>query len=76
LDDFDGTSAGQLINVLEENTNSVYTVIIHTNSLKNSYPFGQDTFRQNLPELKSRPIHILFIGATASLTAPKEECCI
>jgi hypothetical protein len=76
LGDFDGTSTEQLINVLKEKTNSVYKVIIHTNSLKNIYPFGQDMLRQNLPELKSCPIHILFIGPTASLTAPKEEFCI
>ena len=76
LGDFDGTSAWQLINVLKENTNGVCRVIIHTNSLKNIYPFGRDTFRQNLPGLKSSPTQILFTGENASLIAPKEEFCI
>ena len=76
LGDFDGTSACQLINVLKEKTNGVCRVIIHTNSLKNIYPFGRDTFRQNLPGLKSRPTHIMFTGENARHIAPNEDLCM
>ena len=76
LGDFDGTSAWQLLNMLKEGTNGVHRVIIHTSCLKNIYPFGRDTFRQNLPGLKSRPTHILFTGENASLIAPNENFCM
>ena len=76
LGDFDGTSAWQLLNVLKKNINGVYRVIIHTNCLKNIYPFGQDIFRQNLPGLKARPVQILFTGENARLIAPEEKLCM
>lgn len=76
LGDFDGTSAWQLINVLKKNTGGVYRVIIHTSSLKNICPFGRDTFRQNLLELKSIPAHVMFTGENASQIAPDKKLCM
>ena len=76
LGDFDGTSAWQLINMLKANAGGVYKIIIHTNSLKKICPFGRDTFRQNLLELKSIPAHILFTGENASQIAPDKKLCI
>lgn len=76
LGDFDGTSAWQLLNMLKEGTNGVHRVIIHTSCLKNIYPFGRDTFRQNLPGLKARPKHIMFTGENARHIAPNENLCM
>ena len=73
LGDFDGSSAWQVLNVLKKNTNGICRVIIHTSCLKNIYPFGQDTFKQNLPGLKARPVKILFTGENARLIAPKKN---
>jgi len=48
MGDFDGTSASELLNVLEEKCNSVDRVLINTSGLKEIYPFGQDTFQNSL----------------------------
>ena len=76
MGDFDGSSACELINVLKKGFRGVFRVIIHTNSLKNVYPFGRDTFRQNLMGLKNKGDHILFTGEKASQIAPEKSTCI
>jgi len=76
MGDFDGSSAWELINVLKKNDNSVFRVIIHTNSLKNIYPFGRDTFQQNFRDLKDRSDRILFTGEKASQIAPEKSTCL
>ena len=73
MGDFDGTSAWQLLNVLKQNSNGVYRVIIHTSSLNKIYPFGRDTFQQNLPDLKGCAIRLLFTGDNASDIAPEKN---
>ena len=76
MGDFDGSSAWELLNVLKKSVNGVFRVIIHTNSLKNIYPFGRDTFQKNLPELKARAKHIMFTGENARHIAPNENLCM
>ena len=76
MGDFDGSSACELINVLKKSVNGVFRVIIHTNSLKNIYPFGRDTFQQNLRDLKDRTDRILFTGKKASQIAPEKSSCL
>ena len=76
LGDFDGSSACELINVLKKHFRGVFRVIIHTNSLKKIYPFGRDTFQQNLLGLKNQEDHILFTGEKANQIAPEKSTCI
>jgi len=76
MGDFDGSSAWELLNVLKKSVKGVFRVIIHTNSLKNIYPFGRDTFQQNLRDLKDRTERILFTGEKASQIAPEKSSCL
>jgi hypothetical protein len=68
--DFDGSSAFELINVLKKNWKGTYRVFIHTESLKDIYPFGRDTFQQNLSDLKGHAMRIFFAGDNAGQIAP------
>jgi len=74
--DFDGSSAWELLNVLKKSTNGICRVFIHTNCLKSIYPFGRDTFRQNLNDMNRRSFHILFTGEHASEIAPEKKSCL
>ena len=71
MGDFDGSSAFELLNALEKNSNGTHRVIIHTNCLKNIHPFGLETFRRNLSELIGDRTRILFTGENAALLALK-----
>ncbi|MBW1780502.1 MAG: hypothetical protein JRL30_07150 [Deltaproteobacteria bacterium] len=76
MGDFDGASAGELLNVLKKSATHVYKVIIHTGSLKNIYPFGRETFQENLRNWKVDRVQILFTGENASLIAPEKSVCL
>ncbi len=76
MGDFDGSSALELLNVLKKRANGVFRVIIHTNSLKNIFPFGRDTFQQNLRDIKVNPVRIVFTGEKASQIAPEKSSCL
>ncbi len=71
--DFDGTSACELLNVLKNECNGVGTVVIETSGLKEIYPFGRDTFQNNLYMLKSQPIRLVFTGNNATQIAPERS---
>jgi len=76
MGDFDGSSAWELLNVLKKCATGVYRVIIHTSSLKSIYPFGRDTFQENLRYRKGYPDRILFTGENASQIAPEKSSCL
>ncbi|MCD6298746.1 MAG: hypothetical protein J7M30_16500 [Deltaproteobacteria bacterium] len=76
IGDFDGSSAWELLNVLKKSVNGVFRVFIHTNSLKNIYPFGRDTFQKNLSDMKVNAVRILFTGEKASQIAPEKSSCL
>lgn len=73
MGDFDGSSAWQLLNQLKEISPSVDKVIIHTNCLDNIYPFGRDTFLQNLNHLKGRSVRLLLTGENAERIASENS---
>jgi len=75
MGDFDGSSACQLLNVLKERSNGVHRIIIHTNSLKNVYPFGRDTFHKNLCSLNGLRKRLLFTGDNIDQIAPEKDLC-
>ena len=70
IGDFDGSSAFELINVLKKNWNGAYRVFIHTERLRDIYPFGQHTFQHNLSDLKGHDMRIFFTGENADHIAP------
>ena len=73
MGDFDGTSACELLNALEESSDSVTRVFINTSGLKDVYPFGVDTFQKSLYLLKDRQFRLLFAGENASSITPERN---
>ncbi len=73
MGDFDGTSACELLNLLRESCYGISRVFVNTSGLKDIYPFGQDTFQNNLYVLKSKPTRLLFIGKKATQIAPERS---
>ncbi len=60
--DFDGDSAYQLINALNNNGNDVLSVFIDTNDLNRVYRFGISVFEKKLRTLFKKQANIIFIG--------------
>jgi anti-anti-sigma regulatory factor len=50
--DFDGSSAYELLNILENRCRFVSKAFIHTNGLRHIYSFGSSFFRNHLSALK------------------------
>jgi hypothetical protein len=71
--DFDGTSACELLNTLSERCDGVDSVLVNTSRLKEIYPFGQDTFHNNLYRLKKKAIRLVFTGKKAMSLAPERN---
>jgi hypothetical protein len=61
--DFDGSSALELINTLEEYGVGFRQILIDTNDLKTIYPFGRNMFQKNLGRFNKKLNRIIFIGA-------------
>ena len=61
--DFDGGSAFELLKILEKKCRGIEKVIIHTNGLKDIYPYGRDLFNKNLHALIAKGVRPAFIGA-------------
>jgi len=71
LGDFDGSSAHQLINTISKYGGKAYCVFIHTNGVRDIYPFGRDMFQQHLSALNGRFFgNIIYTGDKASQIAP------
>lgn len=68
--DFDGTSACELFNVLKENGNDAYEIVIYTSDLKTIVPFGTDVFRRNFRHLNGLSGRIFFRGENSGRIAP------
>jgi len=71
--DFDGTSACELLNVLKEKCNGAEKVLIHTNGLRHIYPFGRDTFQNNVYTLKGKGVNLVFTGKNAKKMGPERK---
>lgn len=61
--DFDGSSALELINTLEEYGVGFRQILIDTNDLKTIYPFGRNMFQKNLGRFNKKLNRLIFIGA-------------
>lgn len=73
IGDFDGTSACELLNFLQDNCDGVARVLINTRGLKEVYPFGVDTFQNSLYLLKDRPFRLMFTGKNCASIAPDQK---
>ena len=60
--DFDGSSAWELINALNDNTREAGKIAINTDGLRAIYPFGLDVFLPNLSKLKKTRSNIQVTG--------------
>jgi hypothetical protein len=71
--DFYGSSAYELLNILEKRCRFASRAFIHTNGLRHTYPFGSSVFRSHLLELKLCK-HMLseFTGDHAQELTPEE----
>ena len=70
MGDFDGNSAFELLNALQENLINANIILIDTYNLKKVYPFGQEVFYYNFLEMKKQRIHIRFVGPNTLQLAP------
>ena len=60
--DFDGTSAYELINVLNKYGKGFHEIFIDINDLKFIHPFGRDVFQKNLRSSGKLYRNLVFIG--------------
>lgn len=70
IGDFDGSSAYELLNALEESCGYVIRIFIHTGTLKRVHPFGREVFRNNLSVLRRQPGKLVFTGEKKQEIAP------
>ena len=69
--DFDGSSAHQLLDILKKYCRKASRAFIHTNALRQIYPFGRDTLHSHLDILNGKCIPLIFTGDNADQLAPE-----
>lgn len=70
IGDFDGSSACQLLDIIESGCKSANKVFIHTDTLNRIHPFGCSTFYKRLNILKRYSMQIVFTGENANKLSP------
>ncbi|MDJ0856977.1 MAG: hypothetical protein QNI88_17330 [Desulfobacterales bacterium] len=60
--DFDGSSAWELINALDQNMGETGQIAINTDGLRTIYAFGLDVFLPNLSKMKKTRVNIQVTG--------------
>lgn len=70
IGDFDGSSAWQLFDIIENGCKSANKVFIHTDALNRIHPFGCSTFHKHLNILKRYSMQIVFTGENANKLSP------
>ena len=70
--DFDGSSAYELLSILEKSCRLVSKVFIHTNGLRHIHPFGSSLFQSLFSDIEPcKDILLEFTGDHARKLAPK-----
>jgi anti-anti-sigma regulatory factor len=72
--DFDATSAYELIHAIKKLPEDTRKISIHTNGLKNIYPFGLNVFCRLMNSLNGHPTKIVFRGNKASQLTLGNAC--
>lgn len=67
MGDFDGSSAKELLNVLEDPETHVSTIFIHANGLKDIHPFGKRVFEKGFSMINRSSLHVVFTGERGGL---------
>jgi len=62
LGDFDGSSAIELINTLNESRVGIDTICINACRLKKIHSFGREVIQKNITGIQALEPYILFIG--------------
>lgn len=70
--DFDGSSAIELLNTLQEQLHGCACISIDTSKLKKIYPFGRDVFAHHLFKLKKHHKPLKLVGKLAHQIVPAE----
>jgi hypothetical protein len=60
--DFDGSSALELINTIEEHGVGFRQIFVDTDDLNTIYPFGRTVFEKNLGRFIKKRNRLIFIG--------------
>lgn len=68
--DFDGNSAHELINVLNEAGSNFWEIFIDTNGLKTIHQFGRVVFEKNFSVLNKKLSNLIFIGENGNKISP------
>jgi hypothetical protein len=70
MGDFDGSSAHELLKTIQDHKPSMHKVFIHTDSLKEIYPFGKAVFQKNFNDVNKPDIKFIFTGENGNTLAP------
>ncbi|MEJ2658359.1 MAG: hypothetical protein P8012_14385 [Desulfobacterales bacterium] len=68
--DFDGSSAHELINMLNETGSRFWEIFIDTTGLKTIHPFGRAVFEKNFRILNKKLRNLIFIGGNGNKISP------
>jgi hypothetical protein len=71
--DFDATSAYELIYAIKKLPDDILKISIHTDGLKNIFPFGLDVFHRNMSPLDGQSKKMVFTGNKASHLSPGDS---
>ena len=74
--DFDGMSAMELLNVLEENADTAKKIFIETDGICTMLPFGRDVFLKNFAISMAASNKLIFKGDPGQKIAPRGAFCI
>jgi anti-anti-sigma factor len=64
--DFDGDSAHQLLNLINDKSNGIRNITLNTDALKSVYSFGSDLFCAYIKSLRRHGLNIVFNGKSKS----------
>jgi hypothetical protein len=70
MGDFDGTSAHELLNTIEDYGARMNKIFIHTSGLKDIYPFGKAVFQNHFSSINKSSKIVIFTGEHMDQIAP------
>jgi hypothetical protein len=70
LGGFDGSSAYELVETIKDHRHGVLRVFIHTNGLRDIYPFGKGVFEKTFQEVCKTGLPFVFTGENKNQLAP------
>jgi ABC-type transporter Mla MlaB component len=64
--DFDGSSAHELINTIENNNKGYDQIFVDTSDMKTIYPFGKVVLKKKLGSINKKSNNLILIGENVS----------